>query len=1263
MLTSEQKNNKANKSLIDASLFNVQIPKKILLAFFSFSSEYCIIPKEPLVKLISNFREIEQILKIDKSEIIHYLYFSYNKIHNILYDEEKEIQFNYDEKNGISYYFYLSLLIMANLEIINYKYNFEYIREVFNKVKSINERLKYKIVIMSELLGVLINNYIWNIDDDDEDEDEDENKKNENKNELKKIEEENNKIFTDNIIIFEEINLNFKEIKFKTIDEIYIIIINALIKLKKFEDYDFTYNIIQQLDLENIAITKLMYNELLKLLNEDADYINDYKITKKEDLFNEKKINFFYILLKYILKSPIYLYQITLLFDLKKFVMKLLNSNQISDKEIKSNKLQYLLWTLMDSEYYFSKIPESDYNKLKEILTYYKNFCFESKKDEIAILTNLLENNWGKYKIYLNDYDKVQKMNERYTIIKYFFENLKQKKNKEKIGEEELLKMVDKKINEKIQMIKFVFSLNENNLKENELNDSIKKWEFLEKMILDKKIKKMKKKEKIKLIKYFKNQENKEKLIEMYGEDRYEYIINSEIKIKDSKIDINLEKNENKNEIKEKYENIIKIEEKIDKKDYKKPLENKMGEIKNEFNEKFIDNSAPIPGINKEKYKSYEQIQLSKKITSNNSNYNNEVIPEESIGNSAPLFPLEIKNEMIYIMDKILKKSLILLKFDRELGNNLIFEEVCFGELNTKININKFKESLLISLNHNIIKKQNNIIYNYKNFSFFLKEIEERIINEFIHDYPLKIKMVLENKNNNSDPNISCIYTFFEPFTNQEYSFCEDNILVNGTNSNLQGFQFMIFQMNNECYANLKEKHNNRNIKAIEGNEYNILNGENNKKESLIFNNIEKNKFFNKKADEDKIIDFIDIIERNNNFIGLIKELNNGNYISYKNNHTIIFYDAYFNKIKEQRFDSITNITEITNYEDNKNKDISKIIISGYKEIILLTIDFKTSNIETKNLNEYNIYSISFFEIKKNNYIISGSNICMHILDLFNNNSNDVKKNIIESKSYFGGIKINENTIALTSNNLKEGGEDKIIFYNSKSKRILNEIEGYSHSISPNGLAIIQTEKIIMKSENLQKGKKNRKKRNKNKNTSEANEKAENEKLLLSACKRYRKKEENGILLINPQIQENKNVENYFYNTGNFEPYCFCQILIVENNNKNLDNIDDEYKKNIKIKETDYFLVGGFDEEKRRGAIKLYKVNFNEQLYNRKIEYLQDIELDDFFEGPINCIIQSRTSGNILVTCYNGNIYLFSQPNINFYLDEEEVEKDNNKLL
>jgi len=74
-----------------------------------------------------------------------------------------------------------------------------------------------------------------------------------------------------------------------------------------------------------------------------------------------------------------------------------------------------------------------------------------------------------------------------------------------------------------------------------------------------------------------------------------------------------------------------------------------MNEIKNIFNEKFIDNSTPVPGINQEKYNSYDQfqdsknnsiIQISEKIASNNFNYSTDVIQEESKGNSAPLFHL-----------------------------------------------------------------------------------------------------------------------------------------------------------------------------------------------------------------------------------------------------------------------------------------------------------------------------------------------------------------------------------------------------------------------------------------------------------------------------------------------------------------------------------------------------------------------------------------------------------------------------------------------
>ena len=37
----------------------------------------------------------------------------------------------------------------------------------------------------------------------------------------------------------------------------------------------------------------------------------------------------------------------------------------------------------------------------------------------------------------------------------------------------------------------------------------------------------------------------------------------------------------------------------------------------------------------------------------------------------------------------------------------------------------------------------------------------------------------------------------------------------------------------------------------------------------------------------------------------------------------------------------------------------------------------------------------------------------------------------------------------------------------------------------------------------------------------------------------------------------------------------------------------------------------------------------------------------DGFKSPINCIIQSRIKGNILMSSFDGNVYLFSEPNIN----------------
>ena len=146
-------------------------------------------------------------------------------------------------------------------------------------------------------------------------------------------------------------------------------------------------------------------------------------------------------------------------------------------------------------------------------------------------------------------------------------------------------------------------------------------------------------------------------------------------------------------------------------------------------------------------------------------------------------------------------------------------------------------------------------------------------------------------------------------------------------------------------------------------------------------------------------------------------------------------------------------------------------------------------------------------------------------------------------------------------------------------------------------------------------------------------------RVLLCACKKYKKGQKNGILLVNPQLNYEQEMEKFFYKTDDFEVYCFCPIL---------DN---------KMKGTYYFFAGGFDLLEKKGAIKLFKIIYGTTQWRTKIEFMQDIvlEYNEKFEGfqePISSIIQSKVKGNVLVTCYDGNVYLFTPPNIDYYLEE-----------
>ena len=329
---------KYKEKLISEKLFIPVIA--ILLGNINYENE-----QDPLIKLISNYEEIKNILNLKDKNIYKYLYFNMKKVHDILYDEEEVIPVDFKIEKTMIFYFYLNLLIKDNKTIVNYSYSIDFIKEIKDFQKNNNDNI-YKKIIISKICIDLINNYKQN--DKLEEENEDKSKDNDDKEKeeeiLNKFQKENEVIINENIKYFKKIGLNIdiKESISKKIDEIYIEIIISLIKSKKFENYEYVKEILNELKFENISITKLMSDKLKPILNPNENYIiKDYTINTYNDLYEEKNINFYYILLKFLLKNPLYIYQTPLLLKIK-YILR--NSREIVNLDQNlQEKLNYII--------------------------------------------------------------------------------------------------------------------------------------------------------------------------------------------------------------------------------------------------------------------------------------------------------------------------------------------------------------------------------------------------------------------------------------------------------------------------------------------------------------------------------------------------------------------------------------------------------------------------------------------------------------------------------------------------------------------------------------------------------------------------------------------------------------------------------------------------------------------------------------------------------------------------------------------------------
>ena len=208
----------------------------------------------------------------------------------------------------------------------------------------------------------------------------------------------------------------------------------------------------------------------------------------------------------------------------------------------------------------------------------------------------------------------------------------------------------------------------------------------------------------------------------------------------------------------------------------------------------------------------------------------------------------------------------------------------------------------------------------------------------------------------------------------------------------------------------------------------------------------------------------------------------------------------------------------------------------------------------------------------------------------------------ISSESFKNGLIINNNYIALSSNDLIPNGTCQLVICNLNNFKIEYSLLDFSFNLNESSIALI---------------------------------KLTNNNFLLCACKKYNRNQANGILIVNLNVLEGETMEYKFYDTGNFEVYCFCQIF-----------------GNSAI-----IFMGGFDLNKRRGIIKIFKVKDENET---EIQFLQDIEnIEDnndspLFDLPVNNIIQTKDSGKIIITTIDGKIYLFSKPNLDFYLKAQK---------
>ena len=549
--------------------------------------------------------------------------------------------------------------------------------------------------------------------------------------------------------------------------------------------------------------------------------------------------------------------------------------------------------------------------------------------------------------------------------------------------------------------------------------------------------------------------------------------------------------------------------------------------------------------------------------------------------------------------------------------------------------IREYKKQMK-SINDLKIEEINNreLKKNFSRFKKFVKEFDidlnsiEKIINDNL-GFHFSFNKNGENKVPNYY-NITCKFELIKKEENKPYttlkSFITNDFLNYGIIES-QGFLYLkkyLIKLKKNTPTDLGSTSNSSFLSLTSQ-----ISGLKSYNKTKFYNFIDIRDYLNKKKNCYEIITLEKVLFQHRNSAELVIETNSNNFISIGMDDTIIVYNKNYTKIKELTVhDGETKYDKFTIEKD----DI--ILYTRYGVYSLKVDESKENKAEmTKILN----YPTKFFtQLSDKSYILVTYKNFKILKSL--------EQEIINDNYYFnGGIQLGKNSAAFTSNSTLPEGKDEIYFYFSEQEKISeNIISGeYSFTTSNHSMELMPNKK----------GEKS---------------------YLLCGCKKYKEGQKNGILLI-----DLNNYRKQFYDTDNFEVYCFCSLyIIIERKSK-------EKEKNPKTFSTNYFLVGGSETDKKRGAIKLFKLNYkdDEEENDDKndnidkdleiIEFVDDIEFNnttekknkkfgDYFTGfnrNISCITQSKKTGKLLITSWDGYVYLFSAPNISYYLNQDNEDK------